>query len=1489
TYNQLGKVLTQKVHMKAGDIVGNNFNDTTDMLLITTYKYDNNGNLTTVTTPNGVTTTNAYDVLDRVTSQSQPGVDENANVVTITTSATYNWEDKPLTTTDANGNVTTYKYSPIGNLQTVADAKNGITAYYYDIVGRKIAEVSPKNYDNTKTLEEMNRTEYVYDLMNRVKTKVEKYVDPITSQFVSVITKAYTYDNNGNVILEQDALGAEGNYGTRYTYNLVNKQIYVLDPVSEDKGLPYTVKYDYDELGRKTAETNAKGIAASYTYDDAGNITVTKVNGQTIKTATYDLIGNVLTTTDGNSNTTTYEYNALGKVRKVIYESDATIPVNTVIYQYNNMTNLVYAQDSIGKVNSYTFDNQGRVLTQSEKKSDGSQEITVSVKYDKNGNKRYTTDANGVTTENTYDGLNKIISSKVTVSGVLCTTGYTYDANGNQTTITDWRGNTVTNVYDPINRVIEKDDQDGKVIEKLEYNKNNSQTKSTDALNNVTQFTYDKNNRLIATTDAEGHTTSKSYDSVGNVATKTDGRGIVTAYNYDQYNRLASVVNAKSEKTVYTYDQNGNMLTQKDAKGNTTTFEYNVANKLIKLTDPADKIEIYTYTADGKLATKTDRNGTTFTYTYDIHGRLVGCGTSDSVCPPVTYTYDNVGNQLTMIDSTGTTTRTYDELGRVLTKTVPVIGTSTFVYDITAGVPAGYTKDTTTDPKGHTVARVCDKVGRMVNIIADGKTTTYTYYDNGSKESVVYSDGSREDYTYYTDNLNKTLTNKKSDGTIIDTYNYTYDEAHNQTSKTDAKGVTTYTYDSVNRLESVTEPSVTEPSGTVTKYSYDKAGNRSTQVVTSNGSTAVTVYTYNEQNRLLSVTTVNAGVLDKTVYTYDNNGNTLSSAKSTIKAATDADAELLITAAGSSAGTEVTLNQYDVWNQLVKTIVGDKIVSHTYNGEGYRVAKAVNGDVTNYLYEGDKVILEVDGSGVEKARNVYGTNLVSRTVEGETLSYMYNGHADVTALLDNSGNIVATYYYDAFGNIIEQTGNPDNNITYAGYQYDKETGLYYLNARMYDPVTARFLQEDTYRGSASDPLSLNLYTYCHNEPMMYTDPSGHLEKSDEALKNSKDKNKNVDYTRLVTLTNAYNMAKSAGLTKVAEDARRAAVTIRKAYDKNYADSYKYKTKATTGNNSTSYGNGSKGSTVTTIQNALVNNGYSVGAYGSDSSFGNATAAAVVRYQIDTHRNNISGDELYYNGVVDAKTMASLGITIQTQQKKSTSNIASTVTTTQSPVNAGTVTLSYFAGIGDATIDTVSGLGNMVMHPIQTAQNVGTAVVHPIKTSEAIVNQISTAYENDVVNGDANNAARFWGNVTFQVGTVAVGTKGLDKATKTSKVVETVNTAEKVSKIETTADLLREAILIGEKIYVKPNILNEIGVAEAAGGKGFSGLTRTIIQSKPATWQGELTGGTQQIIQYSDSKGIKFIVHEVTEGNGLTVHRDFDAVHIQSGHMINKMK
>ncbi len=616
------------------------------------------------------------------------------------------------------------------------------------------------------------------------------------------------------------------------------------------------------------------------------------------------------------------------------------------------------------------------------------------------------------------------------------------------------------------------------------------------------EYTYDSLNRLSTTkltVNGTPQTITYSYDDVGNLATKTDGRNITTAYNYDEFNRLKSVVNAKLEATSYTYDLNGNLLTQTDGNRNVTTYEYNARNIVKKkishegrlclpnsFTYINGKVESYTYNADGNMNTKIDRNGKTTAYVYDIHGRLMSRNTGSQT---IAYTYDNNSNQLTMTDSTGTTTRTYDELNRTTTKNVPSIGMNTYVYDITTNVTAGNIKETSTDAKGNNVEKVYDKIGRLASVISADGTTTYTYDSNGNRISMEYPNGVKEEYTYYEDNLLKALVNKKADGSIIDSYSYTYDAAHNQTSKTDAKGTTSYTYDSLNRLEKVVEPD-----GKTTTYTFDKAGNRLTEAVAvAETVTAMTNYTYDEQNRLTTTVTVGGnGVSEKLTYNYDDNGNMISKFKVKLNLA---EPNLVgtfdIFKAGEKEDNSVSFYEYDELNQLVKTTEGNKKISYAYNGEGYRVQKSINGQVSNYLYEADKVVLETNGTGAQTARNVYGTNLVSRTADNDTAYYLYNGHADVVALLSTTGSTLASYYYDAFGNATEKTGTASNPYRYAGYRYDEETDVYYLNARYYDAKIARFMTEDTYTGQQNDPLSLNLYTYCHNEPMMYIDPTGH--------------------------------------------------------------------------------------------------------------------------------------------------------------------------------------------------------------------------------------------------------------------------------------------------------------------------------------------------------------------------------------------------------------
>jgi RHS repeat-associated protein len=104
--------------------------------------------------------------------------------------------------------------------------------------------------------------------------------------------------------------------------------------------------------------------------------------------------------------------------------------------------------------------------------------------------------------------------------------------------------------------------------------------------------------------------------------------------------------------------------------------------------------------------------------------------------------------------------------------------------------------------------------------------------------------------------------------------------------------------------------------------------------------------------------------------------------------------------------------------------------------------------------------------------------------------YLYNGHGDVVQMVDTSGAVVNNYAYDVWGNITSQKEETPNPFKYTGEVYDEETGLYYLRARYYDPSIGRFLNEDTYEGQIDNPLSLNLYTYVVNNPLIYSDPSG---------------------------------------------------------------------------------------------------------------------------------------------------------------------------------------------------------------------------------------------------------------------------------------------------------------------------------------------------------------------------------------------------------------
>ncbi len=175
----------------------------------------------------------------------------------------------------------------------------------------------------------------------------------------------------------------------------------------------------------------------------------------------------------------------------------------------------------------------------------------------------------------------------------------------------------------------------------------------------------------------------------------------------------------------------------------------------------------------------------------------------------------------------------------------------------------------------------------------------------------------------------------------------------------------------------------------------------------------------------------------------------------------------------------------------------------TYDADGLRSTKQINGVKTEYQYVGDKLFYEKrgDGNSFYYFYDSYGKlSAIYHHVNGNKTAYhvVTNAQGDVIALYSWTGTKVAEYSYDAWGNctIVSDTSGTGiatlNPFRYRSYYFDRDLGLYYLQSRYYDSETGRFINSDNVTDPSAGVMGYNTYVYCGNNPVMSSDPSGHL-------------------------------------------------------------------------------------------------------------------------------------------------------------------------------------------------------------------------------------------------------------------------------------------------------------------------------------------------------------------------------------------------------------
>jgi RHS repeat-associated protein len=397
-----------------------------------------------------------------------------------------------------------------------------------------------------------------------------------------------------------------------------------------------------------------------------------------------------------------------------------------------------------------------------------------------------------------------------------------------------------------------------------------------------------------------------------------------------------------------------------------------------------------------------------------------------------------------------------------------------FTYDVQGRI------DNVVYPDGEKIIYAYDEGGYLTSIKgSQNYITDIKYNEYGQRTYLKYGNGLETNYTYTkTTGLLDTMTQFKGANELLN-YNYDFDLTGNLTKLTDTPNganisIQNYSYDLLGRIS---QADGNYKNGTKTyneTYSFDD-DNRILEKTFGNGSN----YKFNYANKDHAITSIDitgSPIGEKSVeFNYDDFGNMT---KKTLS---------------KDSGTSITEFKYDETNKLTEIQLpqdGKKLI-FKYDNSGQRIVKEFKDNCTTisknvYINGFYELVNDAINKHISDGQYIFATKLDNK--DENVLYYSQSNIGNTALLTDKEGNKVGAYSYLPYGEIwVEEKGTTDvSAITrfFTNQQYDRESGLYFMNARYYDAHIGSFISPDPAFAN------LNHYAYCSANPIKYTDPTG---------------------------------------------------------------------------------------------------------------------------------------------------------------------------------------------------------------------------------------------------------------------------------------------------------------------------------------------------------------------------------------------------------------